>query len=39
MNNEQIIRRAYEMDEKVDVRGWVECFSAAQFEQHWLTAA
>ena len=27
MNNEQIIRRAYELAEKVDVKGWVECFT------------
>jgi ketosteroid isomerase-like protein len=27
MNNEQIIRRAYERAEKVDVKGWVECFT------------
>jgi hypothetical protein len=26
MNNEQIIRRAYELAAKVDVKGWVECF-------------
>jgi len=28
VNNEQIIRRAYERAEKVDVKGWVECFSS-----------
>jgi len=27
MNNEQMIRRAYELAEKVDVKGWVECFA------------
>src|SRR5208282_2737068 len=27
MNNEQIIRRAYELAEKVDVKGWVECYT------------
>ena len=27
MNNEQIIRRAYELAEKVDVKGWVGCFT------------
>jgi ketosteroid isomerase-like protein len=27
MNNEQIIRRAYELAEKVDVQGWVGCFT------------
>src|SRR5262249_4414883 len=27
MNNEQIIRRAYELAEKVDVKGWVDCFA------------
>jgi hypothetical protein len=27
MNNEQIVRRAYELAEKVDVKGWVECFT------------
>jgi hypothetical protein len=27
MNNEQIIRRAYERAEEVDVKGWVECFT------------
>jgi predicted ester cyclase len=27
VNNEQIIRRAYELAEKVDVKGWVECFT------------
>ena len=27
MNNEQIIRRAYELAEKVDVKGWTECFT------------
>ena len=28
MSNEQIIRRAYERAEKVDVKGWVECFTS-----------
>jgi hypothetical protein len=28
MNNEQIIRRAHELAEKVDVKGWVECFTS-----------
>ena len=28
VNNEQIIRRAYELAEKVDVKGWVECFTS-----------
>src|SRR5260370_40894508 len=28
VNNEQIIRRAYERAEKVDVKGWVECFTS-----------
>ena len=28
MNNEQIIRRAYERAEKMDVKGWVECFTS-----------
>jgi ketosteroid isomerase-like protein len=27
MNNEQIIRRAYEVAEKKDIKGWVECFT------------
>jgi len=27
MNNEQIIRKAYELAEKVDVKGWVGCFT------------
>jgi ketosteroid isomerase-like protein len=27
MTNEQIIRRAYEVAEKVDVKGWVDCFT------------
>src|ERR1700752_4581040 len=27
MNNEQIIRRAYELAEKVDVKGWTESFT------------
>jgi len=27
MNNEQIIRRAYEVAEKVDIKGWVDCFT------------
>jgi len=28
MNNEQIIRRAYELAEKVDVKGWVDAFTS-----------
>src|ERR1700761_6653446 len=28
MNNEQIVRRAYERAEKVDINGWVECFTS-----------
>src|ERR1700692_3462010 len=28
VNNEQIIRRAYERAEKVDVKGWVDCFTS-----------
>ena len=28
MSNEQIIREAYERAEKVDVKGWVECFTS-----------
>ena len=28
MNNEQIVRRAYELAEKVDIKGWVECFTS-----------
>jgi predicted ester cyclase len=28
LNNEQIIRKAYERAEKVDVKGWVECFTS-----------
>jgi hypothetical protein len=28
VNNEQIIRKAYERAEKVDVKGWVECFTS-----------
>ena len=28
VNTEQIIRRAYERAEKVDVKGWVECFTS-----------
>ncbi len=28
MNNEQIVRRAYELAEKVDVKGWVESFTS-----------
>ena len=28
MNNEQIIRRAYELAEKVDVKGWVACLTS-----------
>jgi ketosteroid isomerase-like protein len=27
MNNEQIVRRAYEVAERVDIKGWVECFA------------
>jgi ketosteroid isomerase-like protein len=27
MHNEQIIRRAYEVAEKADVKRWVECFT------------
>jgi predicted ester cyclase len=27
MNNEQIIRRGYDLAEKVDVKGWVSCFT------------
>jgi len=27
MNNEQIIRTAYELAEKVDVNGWTQCFT------------
>jgi len=27
MNNEQIIRQAYALAEKVDVKGWTECFT------------
>jgi predicted ester cyclase len=27
VNNEQIIRRAYELAEKVDIKGWVESFT------------
>src|SRR5258706_3143071 len=27
MNNEQIIRTAYELAEKVDVKGWTQCFT------------
>jgi ketosteroid isomerase-like protein len=27
MDNEQIIRRAYEVAERVDLAGWVECFT------------
>jgi ketosteroid isomerase-like protein len=27
MNNEQIVRRAYEVAEKVDLKAWVECFT------------
>ena len=29
MNNEQIIRRAYEVAERVDITGWVDCFTPA----------
>jgi hypothetical protein len=28
INNEQIIRRAYELAEKVDIKGWVECLAS-----------
>lgn len=28
MNSEQIIRRAYEVAEKVDIKGWVDCFTS-----------
>ena len=28
VSNEQIIRKAYERAEKVDVKGWVECFTS-----------
>src|SRR5882724_7575318 len=28
MNNEQIIRRAYDLAEKVDVKGWVDAFTS-----------
>ena len=28
MSNEQIIRNAYERAEKVDVKGWAECFTS-----------
>ena len=28
MNNEQIVRKAYEVAEKVDIKGWVECFTS-----------
>jgi ketosteroid isomerase-like protein len=27
MDNEKIIRRGYELAEKVDIKGWVECFT------------
>ena len=27
MNNEQIVRRAYAVAEKVDIPGWVDCFT------------
>lgn len=27
MNNEQIIRRAYDFAEKTDVKGWADCFT------------
>jgi ketosteroid isomerase-like protein len=27
MNNEEIVRRAYAVAEKVDVKGWVDCFT------------
>jgi ketosteroid isomerase-like protein len=27
MNNEQIVRRAYQVAEKVDLKGWVDCFT------------
>ena len=28
MTNEQIIRRAYDVAEKIDLKGWVECFTS-----------
>src|ERR1700744_4673007 len=28
MNNEQIVRKAYEVAEKVEIKGWVECFTS-----------
>jgi len=28
MNNEQIVRKAYEVAEKLDIKGWVECFTS-----------
>jgi hypothetical protein len=28
MDNEQIVRKAYEVAEKVDIKGWVESFTA-----------
>ena len=28
MNNEQIVRNAYEVAEKVDIKGWVESFTS-----------
>ena len=28
MNNEQIVRRAYEQAEKVDIKGWVDSFTS-----------
>jgi hypothetical protein len=27
VNHEQIIRSAYEKAEKVDIKGWVDCFT------------
>ena len=27
MTNEQLIRKAYEVAEKVDIKGWVDCFT------------
>ncbi len=27
MNNEQVVRRAYELAEKVDIKGWIEAFT------------
>ena len=28
MNNEQVVRRAYQVAEKVDIKGWVESFTS-----------